>query len=235
MELVATGKSATFRTPKTAFQLGIHQLSRLNLNRSHDSPFESAFQFPQFATQMPLKMPHWFSSKNCCQLTFKHHARLQVLCHSLQCPLHQPLSEALWKSCGAWHPKCEKSTSTNMASRQCRFILQIPRCRIASHVWKLWLHGYYLWYWQSLVKSGCPNLATKSAQNQWQVAPSVEDPESKLGSETNRKRIYANICKHPIDEFKKIYRNYNHTKTFACIKCFCCQRNLIETFCPHWL
>lgn len=173
-------------------------------------------------SQMPLTNPHWFSwSKNYCQLTFSDMFLTSVNSWSAT---HIALaSKSSATRCRArctsrWAKRCEKAVapgSTDAAS-QCRFILQSPRCRIASHVPKWWLHRYHLWYWQSLRKSSCPNLATKSAQNQWQVAPSVEDPESKLGTETNRKRIQANI---QLMNSKNIYRYDGHTKIFEWIKC----------------
>lgn len=169
MELVATGKSAAFHTPKTAFQLGIHQLARLNLNTSHDSPFwiylsNEMLQMRSIPTictsQMPLTNPHWFSwSKNYCQMTFSdmfltkicklmkrysHRARLQVLCHSLQGPLDEPLSEALWESCSAWQHRCGESVSFHLAKSEMQNCITCP---------KMWLHTYHLYSFMILTKS----------------------------------------------------------------------------------
>ena len=183
-------------------------------------------------SQMPLTNPHWFSwSKNNCQLTFSdmfltkirklmkrysHGARLQVLCHSLQGPLHEPLSEALWESCSAWQHWCGESVSFHLAKSEMQNCITCPK-----------MHRYHLWYWQSLPQPGNkvgpkPVASCTKRWRSWKQTWNWNKPQK-------------NPSKHPTDEFKKIYRNDDHTKIFEWIKCFCCQGNLIETFCARWL
>ena len=114
-----------------------------------------------------------------------------------------------------WAKRCEKAVapgSTDVAS-QCRFILQSPRCRIASHVPKcdciniIYIH---LWYWQSLRKSSCPKPGNKVGPKP--VASCTKRWRS-WKQTWNWNKPQKNPSKHPIDEFKKyiqIWRPYQN-------------------------
>ena len=189
-------------------------------------------------SQMPLTNPHWFSrSKNNCQLTFSdmfltkirklmkrysHRARLQVLCHSLQGPLHEPLSEALWESCSAWQHRCGESVSFHLANSEMQNCITCPKMMIALVSFVILTKSAPTWQQSRPKTSGKLHQALKILKANLELKQTAK--ESKQTSNWWIQKIYTDMTAIP--------KFSNGSNVF---KCFCCQGNLIKTFCARWL